>query len=140
MLTSYGGGDAALAAFMAGASGFLIKNTGPADLLRAVRAVSNGESLVDPSVMNDVAAKLSDLAEGDPQQQRAASLSQREREVLGLVAQGLTNNEIAEQLVIAPATARNHVSHILEKVGMRRRSEAAAFAAEIGLTSVESDA
>ena len=140
MLTSYGGGDAVLAAFMAGASGFLIKNTGPAELLRAVRAVSNGESLLDPSVMNDVAAKLSGLAESDPQEQRAASLSQREREVLGLVAQGLTNNEIAEQLVIAPATARNHVSHILDKLGMRRRSEAAAFAAEIGLTSGESDA
>ncbi len=132
MLTSFGGGEAVLAALMAGASGFLLKNTGGHGLLRAIRAVARGESLLDPEVTKETADKLVELASAG-RDTRVGRLSPREREVLSLVARGYTNREIAEELVISPATARNHVSHILEKLGMGRRSEAAAFAAEMGI-------
>ena len=134
MLTSFGTEEAVLASLMAGASGFLLKNTGRSDLLRAVRTVATGQSLLDPAVTGRVTRRLVELADAaeDP---RVATLSPREREVLSLVARGYTNKQIAEDLVISDATARNHVSHILEKLGMSRRSEAAAFAAEIGLTA-----
>ena len=136
MLTSYGTRDEVLAALMAGASGFLLKNTGREELLRAVRTVAAGESLLDPAVTAGVTDRLVELA-GQVDDPRIATLSEREREVLRLVAQGQTNKEIAESLVISAATARNHVSHILEKLGMRSRTEAAALAAELGLRGVE---
>ena len=137
MLTSFGTRDEVLAALMAGASGFLLKNTGREELLRAVRAVAAGESLLDPAVTAGVTDRLVELA-GQAEDPRIAPLSEREREVLRLVAQGQTNKEIAESLVISAATARNHVSHILEKLGMRSRTEAAALvAAELGLRGDE---
>ena len=132
MLTSFGGGEAVLASLMAGASGFLLKNTGGQGLLRAIRAVARGESLLDPEVTKATADKLVALA-STGRDERVGRLSPREREVLSLVARGYTNREIAEALVISQAPARNHVSHILEKLGMSRRSEAAAFAAEMGI-------
>ncbi len=132
MLTSFGTEDAVLGALMAGASGFLLKNTARADLLRAVRLVAQGQSLLDPAVTAKVTQRLVALAtKSGPTE--LAELSPREREVLELVARGKTNREIAEVLVISDATARNHVSHILEKLGMSRRSEAAALAAKLGL-------
>jgi len=133
MLTSFGTEEAVLAAIMAGASGFLLKNTGRDDVLRAVRAVGAGESLLDPAVTGAVIRRLAELAESaeDP---RIADLSTRERQVLQLVAEGLTNREIAERLVISPVTARNHVSRILGKLGMHRRAEIAAFAASLRTT------
>ncbi len=132
MLTSFGAEEAVLASLMAGASGFLLKNTGRDDLLRAVRSVAAGESLLDPAVTAGVTEKLVELA-AKAEDERIAVLSPREREVLTLVAQGLTNKQIADRLVIADATARNHVSHILDRLGMNRRTEAAAFAAQVGL-------
>jgi two-component system, NarL family, response regulator DevR len=132
MLTSYGTDEAVIAALMAGASGFLLKNAGRAEVLRAVRAIAAGESLLDPAVTRRVTERLVELATR-AEHDEASQLSPREREVLALVAQGRTNREIAAQLVISEATARNHVSHILDKLGMSRRSEAAAFAARIGL-------
>jgi DNA-binding NarL/FixJ family response regulator len=134
MLTSFGTKEAVLSALMAGASGFLVKNTGRAELLRAIRAVAAGESLLDPAVTKTVTDRLLQLAAevGDP---RIAALSPREREVLQEVARGRTNHEIAGELGISDATARNHVSHILEKLGMSRRSEAAALAAQVGLAA-----
>jgi DNA-binding NarL/FixJ family response regulator len=136
MLTSYPEHEAVLASLAAGASGFLLKNTGPAALVQAIRAVAAGQSLLDPAVTREVTDRLVELSEqtADP---RIADLTEREREVLRLIARGRTNKEIAESLVISPATARNHVSHILEKLGMRSRSEAAALAAEIGLREPE---
>lgn len=132
MLTSFGTDESVLGALMAGASGFLLKNTARADLLRAVRLVSQGQSLLDPAVTAKVTQRLVALAtKSGPSE--LADLSPREREVLELVARGKTNREIAEILVISDATARNHVSHILEKLGMSRRSEAAALAAKLGL-------
>ena len=132
MLTSFGGAEAVVAALMAGASGFLLKNTGRDELLRAIRAVARGESLLDAAATRQITNKIVDLAGGGGAP-LVSRLSDREREVLTLVAQGHTNKEIAGELVISKVTARNHVSHILEKLGMSRRSEAAAFAAQMGL-------
>jgi DNA-binding NarL/FixJ family response regulator len=132
MLTSFGTDAAILSALVAGASGFLLKNTGRQDLLRAVRLVAEGHSLLDPAVTGRVTKRLVELATKELPRELSA-LSEREREVLALVAQGKTNRQIAETLVISEATARNHVSHILEKLGMSRRSEAAALASRLGL-------
>ncbi|HMO96338.1 MAG TPA: response regulator transcription factor [Tepidiformaceae bacterium] len=132
MLTSFGTDEAVFAALMAGASGFLLKNTGRADLLRAVRLVAEGQSLLDPAVTGRVTKKLVELAQHSGPNE-LADLSAREREVLVLVAKGMTNREIAAELVISDATARNHVSHILEKLGLSRRTEAATLAARLGL-------
>ena len=117
---------------MAGASGFLLKNTGRAELLRAIRLIAQGQSLLDPAVTGRVTQRLVELAQGSGPGE-LAELSAREREVLVLVAKGMTNREIAAQLVISDATARNHVSHILEKLGLSRRTEAATLAARLGL-------
>lgn len=132
MLTSFGTQEAVLDALMAGASGFLLKNAGHEELLRAVRAVAAGESLLDPAVTRAVTQRLVDLA-ASAEHPLLRVLSAREREVLLLVAQGQTNREIAEHLVISDTTARNHVSHILDKLGVRRRAEAAVLAAQLGL-------
>lgn len=131
MLTSFSDEQAVLASIMAGATGYLLKNVSRAELLRAIRTVARGESLLDPAVTSSVLARLKALSSReDPE---VASLSEREREVLALVAEGRTNKEIAETLVISENTARNHVSRILDKLGLSRRSEAATFAAQHGL-------
>jgi DNA-binding NarL/FixJ family response regulator len=132
MLTSFGTEEAVLASVMAGASGFLLKNAGRAALLQAVRALALGQSLLDPAVTRTVMHRLAELtAQTGPSE--VAHLSEREREVLLLLAEGLTNRAIADRLIISEATARNHVSHILEKLGLSRRSQAAALAARLGL-------
>ena len=131
MLTSFGDEETVVASVMAGAAGYVLKNVRREELLRAIRAASAGESLLDPAVTKGVFARLRTL-EGreDP---LVASLSTREREVVRLVAKGMTNKEIAETLFIAEATARNHVSRVFERLGLSRRSEAAAFAVQHGL-------
>ena len=136
MLTSFSDEEAVIAAIMAGASGYLLKNTARAELLGAVRSVARGESLLDPGVTDRVLARLKDLTAKE-QDREVALLSQREREVMALVAQGLTNREIAEKLIISENTARNHVSRILDKLGLTRRTEAATFAAQHGLLEEE---
>ena len=137
MLTSYSEEQAVLAAVLAGASGYLLKNVGRAELLRAIRVVAAGESLLDPAVTSSVLARLKELSSReDPE---VALLSKREREVMALVAEGRTNKEIAGELIISENTARNHVSRILDKLGLTRRSEAATFAAQHGLLRPEKD-
>ncbi len=137
MLTSYSEEQAVLAAVLAGASGYLLKNVGRAELLRAIRVVAAGESLLDPAVTSAVLARLKELStREDPE---VALLSKREREVMALVAEGRTNKEIAGELIISENTARNHVSRILDKLGLTRRSEAATFAAQHGLLRREKD-
>jgi len=136
MLTSFGEEEAVMASIMAGASGYLLKNVGRADLIKAIRAVAGGQNLLDPSVTKDVMERLAQLAAKE-EERTVQDLSGREKEVLVLVAQGLTNREIAAKLVISENTARNHVSRILEKLGLTRRSEAAAFAAQHGLLKKE---
>jgi two-component system, NarL family, response regulator DevR len=126
MITSFSDHEAMLASVVAGASGYLLKNVSRVELLKAIRAVAAGESLLDPVQAQQVKEQLAvgSLPGGTEE------LTDREREVLGLVARGYTNKQIAEALCMSEKTARNHVSHILEKLGLSRRSEAAAFAVE----------
>ena len=132
MLTSFSEEEAVTSAIMAGASGFLLKNVGRAELLKAIRAVGAGQSLLDPAVTRSVIDRYAKLLESE-RDRAVDAISDREREVITLVAQGMTNRQIAEQLVISENTARNHVSRILEKLNLTRRSEAAVFAAQHGL-------
>lgn len=131
MFTSYGQPESVLSSIMAGATGFLTKNVSHAQLVEAIRAVGRGESLLDPSVTRGVIDRLAGLAQAPPDPKE--SLSEREKEVLQLVARGYTNKEIAAELVVSPYTARNHVIRILDKLGLSRRSEAAAQAVRLGL-------
>jgi DNA-binding NarL/FixJ family response regulator len=116
---------------MAGATGFLTKNVSHARLVEAIRAVGRGQSLLDASVTRDVIERLAELGRAQPEP--VDLLSDREREVLLLIAQGCTNKEIGAKLFLSPYTARNHVIHILDKLGLSRRSEAAAQAVKLGL-------
>lgn len=132
MLTSFGDEEAVMASIMGGASAYLLKNVGRTELIRAIRGVAAGQNLLDPAVTKRVMERLAQLASRE-EEREVEGLSGREKEVLALVARGSTNKEIGEMLVISEHTARNHVSHILEKLGLTRRSEAAVFAAEHGL-------
>lgn len=132
MLTSFGEEEAVMASIMAGASAYLLKNVGRAELIRAIRGVASGQNLLDPAVTKRVMERLAQLSIKEEERQ-VAGLSGREKEVLALVARGSTNKEIAGKLVISEHTARNHLSRILDKLGLSRRSEAAVFAAEHGL-------
>jgi len=130
ILTSFASDEAVVAALVAGASGFLVKNTGRSEILRAIRVLSTGQSMLDPTVTKRVIERLVSSV-GDSTPSEFAELSAREREVLQRLAQGDTNRQIAEHLVISEATARHHVSNVLEKLGLSRRSEAAALAARL---------
>jgi two-component system response regulator DevR len=132
MITSYTDEKAVLASVMAGASGYLIKNASRAELLKAVRLVASGQSLLDPNKAKQTMTRVTRLT-ASTTQTPGDELTEREREVLALVARGYTNKQIAEALDVSEKTARNHVSHILEKLGLSRRSEAAAFAVEHNL-------
>jgi len=135
MFSSYGESTTVLSALLAGASGYLMKNVGRAKLIDALRSVASGESLLDPAVTRPVLDALVAVSGG--QKQPESPLSSREKEVLKLIAEGCTNKEIAQALVISEHTARNHVVHILDKLGLSRRSEAAAYAARSGLLDTD---
>lgn len=129
MFTSFADEEAVFDSIMAGADGYLLKNVGRAELLKSLRLVATGQSLLDPEATNQVMERMHALVNGIVQGP-GGDLTEREREVLALVARGYTNRRIAETLYMSEKTARNHVSHILEKLGLSRRSEAAAFAVE----------
>ncbi len=129
MITSYSDEEAVFDSLMAGANGYLLKNVSRAELLRSLRLVAAGQSLLDAATSQKAIARMTDMAVGSVQAP-GEELTAREREVLALVARGYTNKQIAEELFVSEKTARNHVSHILEKLGLARRSEAAAFAVE----------
>jgi two-component system, NarL family, response regulator DevR len=140
MITSYSDDDAILASILAGASGYLLKNVSRAELLRSIRLVASGKSLLDPAMTGQATSRLTNLsAHGLQAQIPGGELTEREREVLALVARGYTNKQIADSLCVSEKTARNHVSHILEKLGLSRRSEAAAFAVEHKLVPPRKD-
>lgn len=132
MLTSFDDDDAIAASLLAGARGYLLKNVSRTDLLRAVRQVSAGATLLDADTVGRGKRRLDALA-GRPTGPEDA-LTEREREVLALVAKGYTNRQIADALSLSEKTARNHLSHILEKLGLSRRSEAAVYAVQHQLT------
>ncbi|MPY79702.1 MAG: response regulator [Actinophytocola sp.] len=119
-----------------GASGFLLKDTAPAELLRAIRVVAAGESLLSPSVTRRVVAEFAAGASrpSKPHPQ-LDTLTDREREIVGLVGEGLNNDEIAARLVVSPATARTHVSRAMIKLGARDRAQLVVFAYQSGLVA-----
>jgi DNA-binding NarL/FixJ family response regulator len=135
MLTTFETDENVFAALRAGAAGFLVKDTDLTDLLRAVRLAASGESLLSPSVTRRVIESLQ--AGGSAPTPRAhprlAGLTDREREVLALIGEGSNNAEIAERLVVTPATARTHVSRIMIKLGARDRAQLVVIAYQSGL-------
>lgn len=132
ILTTFELDEYVVEALRAGASGFLVKDTEPVDLLRAVRVVAGGEALLSPSVTRRLIAQF---ITGTPRLETPGleALTGREREVMALVAGGLSNAEIAEHLVVSPATARTHVSRAMVKLGARDRAQLVVFAYESGL-------
>jgi len=127
MLTSYADDEAVYGSIMAGASGYLLKQTRGQNLAEAIERVAAGESLLDPGVTDKVLARMRQLAAGETDE--LASLSPQERRILGLIAEGMTNKEIADEVFLSDKTVKNYVSSILSKLNLRRRSEAAAFIA-----------
>jgi two-component system response regulator DevR len=128
ILTSYDDQDAVLAAVLAGASGYVLKEVRTSGLVDAIKQVAMGRSLIDPAVIAKVMARVRD---GSPNDIRLASLTQREREVLDLISEGLTNRQIGERMFLAEKTVKNYVSSLLGKLGMERRTQAAVFGAEV---------
>jgi two-component system, NarL family, response regulator DevR len=122
MITSYTDDDAVISSILAGASGYLLKHVSRVDLLRSIRLAASGHSLIDTKTAEQATEHLMHMP--------GSELTERERDVLTLVARGYTNKQIADTLIVSEKTARNHVSHILDKLGLSRRSEAAAFAVE----------
>ncbi|MBT8213350.1 MAG: response regulator transcription factor [Acidimicrobiia bacterium] len=128
MLTSYADEEALIASIMAGASGYVLKKIDSTDLIRSIRKVADGESLLDPSMTERLFSKI----RGDePEDPLLARLSPQETKILDLIAEGRTNREIAEELFLAEKTVKNYVSNLLAKLEMNRRSEAAAYAARL---------
>jgi DNA-binding NarL/FixJ family response regulator len=120
-------------AIRAGAAGFLVKDTKPADLIEAVRVVASGEALLSPSVTRRLISEFAARAKEPPSSDALEELTDREREVMGLVAEGLSNEEIANRLVVSIATAKTHVSRALVKLGARDRAQLVVLAYESGL-------
>jgi DNA-binding NarL/FixJ family response regulator len=116
-----------------GASGFLLKDTEPADLVAAVRVVAAGDSLISPSMTRRLVEEFAARARNPHPARELDVLTEREREVMCLVARGMTNDEIARDLYMSPATARTHVSRAMTKLGARDRAQLVVFAYETGL-------
>ncbi len=132
MLTSYAEDDMLFDAISAGAAGYVLKQVGGNELVRAIRCVGNGEALLDPAITQRVLERVRQAAR---QEQAAAftDLTEQELRVLGLVAEGKTNKEIAKALYLGEGTVRNYVSSILSKLALTNRAEAAAYAVRHGL-------
>ncbi|GGK96513.1 DNA-binding response regulator [Salinibacterium xinjiangense] len=122
MLTGYDDDEAIYAAVLAGASGYVIKDIRGSGLVDSVRAVAAGRSLLDPALNRRVVERINENHEADP---RLQSLTIRERQILPLIAEGLTNREIGERLNLAEKTVKNYISGLLSKLGLQRRTQAA---------------
>jgi two-component system, NarL family, response regulator DevR len=130
VLTSYSDEDAVMASIVGGAAGYLLKQTPPRQLVEAIRTVARGGSLLDPAVTGMVLDRLKRAGDHDAEDPLVvAGLSEQERNILPLIAEGKTNREIAGLLVLSERTVKTYVSNILQKLHLSRRSEAAAFAA-----------
>lgn len=126
MLTSFSDDEALFEAILAGASGYVLKQIRGDELIGAIRRVAAGESLLDPAVTARVLERIR-AGEQEQEDPRLAELTDQERRILELIAEGLTNREIAERIYLAEKTVKNYVSSILSKLGMRRRTEAAVY-------------
>lgn len=126
MLTSFADDEALFSSIMAGASGYLLKQVKGTDLVGGIRRVGAGESLLDPSLTQKVLERLR-----APEDDELAGLTPQERKILDLIAEGLTNRQIAEAMFLAEKTVKNYVSTVLAKMGMSNRSEAAAYVARL---------
>jgi RNA polymerase sigma factor (sigma-70 family) len=132
MLTSFDDEDALLDAIMAGASGYVLKQIRGSDLVSAVRTVASGQSMLDPATTARLMRTLrTEPAEAPELSPELASLSPREREILGLIGDGLTNREIGKQLYLSEKTVKNHISRLLAKLGVQRRVQAAVLASQL---------
>lgn len=128
MLTSFADDDALLAAIMAGAAGYELKQVGGHDLIAGIRKVAGGGSLLSPELIRRALARVQDPPVSDP---RLETLTPQERRILDQIAEGKTNRQIGEELFLAEKTVKNYVSSLLAKLGMQRRTEAAVFAARL---------
>ena len=128
MLTSFSDDEALLQAVLAGASGYLLKQIRGTDIVDAVRRVASGQSLLDPALTERVRSQFTKEPAED---ERLARLTNQERRILVLIADGLTNRQIGEEMHLAEKTVKNYVSNLLAKLGMERRTQAAVFAARL---------
>ncbi|UER55602.1 response regulator transcription factor [Kineosporiaceae bacterium SCSIO 59966] len=128
ILTSYDDDEALFAAIMAGAAGYMLKDVRGSDLIDGIRRVAAGQSLLDPAVTEQVLQRLRSGPAEDP---RLATLTAQEKRILALIADGLSNRQIAEEMFLAEKTVKNYVSSLLAKLGMERRTQAAVFAARL---------
>ncbi|MFN8526738.1 MAG: response regulator transcription factor [Chloroflexota bacterium] len=135
VLTSYADEDLLMEAVAAGASGYVLKQIGSDDLVKALEAIGRGEALLDPSLMSTAFARLREAARKE-RGEAFKMLTEQEVKILTLVSRGKTNREIAEEIYLAEKTVRNYVSSILGKLGLAHRSQAAAYAVEHGLIGV----
>src|SRR5262245_52411457 len=133
ILTTFEIDEYVFEAVRAGASGFLVKDTEPVELLRGVRAVAAGDALLSPGVTRRLIAEFAAKAKPPVESRALDVLTEREREVVALVGSGLSNEEIASRLVVSPATAKTHVSRAMVKLGARDRAQLVVFAYETGL-------
>ena len=128
ILTSYDDDEALVSAIMAGAAGYVLKQIRGNELLAAVHRVAQGQSLIDPKLTQRVVHRIREEPQDDP---ALASLTDQERRILLLIAEGLTNRQIAERMFLAEKTVKNYVSSLLAKLGMERRTQAAVFASRL---------
>jgi DNA-binding NarL/FixJ family response regulator len=133
ILTTFELDEYVFEALRCGASGFLVKDTEPVELLAAVREVASGEALLSPSVTRRVIEEFATRAKEPPPAEELDELTEREREIMALVAGGLSNDEIAARLVVSPATAKTHVSRAMVKLGARDRAQLVVLAYEYGV-------
>ena len=136
VLTSFAADDKVFPAIKAGALGYLLKDSEPADLVEAIRQVYGGHPSLDPTIARKVLQEIRHPPERPP---TPDPLTEREMEVLRLVAKGMTNPEIAEQLTVTEATVRSHVSHILDKLHLANRVQAALYALQEGLATSQAE-
>ncbi|MFE2216979.1 response regulator [Streptomyces canus] len=130
MLTSFDDEEALLDSIMAGASGYVLKQIKGSDLVSAVRTVAAGQSLLDPSATARLMARLRQGQEPEPEPDALPGLTDREREILALIGEGLTNRQIGQRLFLAEKTVKNHISRLLAKLGVERRIQAAVIATQ----------
>ena len=128
ILTSYDDDEALFAAILAGAAGYVLKQIAGTDLIDGVRRVAAGQSLLDPTL---IARVLDRVRTGPADQPELTSLTQQERKILALIAEGLTNRQIGERMFLAEKTVKNYVSSILSKLGLERRTQAAVLASKL---------